>query len=66
VRWLFYAGALYAPCTALFYGANVATIATISGFEPLTEEVLWAIFLRDALLAIPIAAVFAFVLMRAR
>lgn len=66
VRWLFYAVALYAPCTALFYAANILTIAAIRGFEPLTEEVLWAIFLRDALLSIPIAAVFALGLMRVR
>jgi hypothetical protein len=65
-RWLFYTVALYAPCAALSYAANIATIIAIRGLEPLTAEVLWVIFIRDALMAIPIAAIFAFVLLRVR
>jgi hypothetical protein len=65
-RWLTYAAALYVPCAALFYSANVATIIAIRGLEPLTSDVLLAILIRDALMAIPIAAIFAVVLMRVR
>jgi hypothetical protein len=64
MRWITFAAALYVPCAALFYAANVATIVAIRGLEPLTWDVLWAIFLRDALMAILIAMVFSLLLMR--
>ena len=47
--------ALYLFCLALFFGSNLATIVAIRGTAPLTEDVLRFLFIRDALISIPIA-----------
>lgn len=53
--WAGVAAALYPLCVIVFYLANVATIMALRGTEPLTSEVLLTLFLRGAVVCIPIA-----------
>lgn len=68
--WLGVAAQLYVLFVAIFYSTNIATILAIRGYAPLTWEVMRAIFVRDALMCIPITIaglfVFAFVTRRFR
>jgi len=57
VRWIGFAALLYPLCVFFAFASNIATILAIRGLAPLTAEVMWAIFVRDALLCIPIAIV---------
>jgi hypothetical protein len=60
VRWIGFAVLLYPLCVFFAFASNIATILAIRGLEPLTAEVMSAIFVRDALLCIPIAIVATF------
>jgi len=57
LRRIGFAVLLYPLCVFFAFASNIATIIAIRGLEPLTSEVMWAIFVRDALLCIPIAIV---------
>ena len=52
---------LYVLFVLVFYGSNIATIIAIRGYAPLTWDVLQYIFVRDAIVCIPIAIVGTFV-----
>lgn len=65
--WLGVVALLYALCLVVFYSTNIATIIAIRGFEPLTWEVMYVLFLRAAVICIPLAIVSSlFVVFRAR
>lgn len=49
--------ALYVGCVVLFYASNVAAILALRGPAPLTWDVLRFLFVRDALVSIPITIV---------
>ena len=53
--WAGVAAALYPLCVIVFYLANIATIFAIRGSAPLTSDMLYVLFLRDAVVCIPIA-----------
>jgi len=53
--WVGIVVALYAMCLVFFYSANIATIIAIRGFAPLTWEVMYLLFLRAAVISIPLA-----------
>lgn len=53
--WAGVAAALYPLCVIVFYLANVATIFAIKGGALLTSDLLYYLFLRDAVVCIPIA-----------
>ena len=55
-RWLGIAAQLYVLFTVIFFSFNVATIIVIRGWSPLTPEVLYYLFARDAVLSIGFAA----------
>jgi hypothetical protein len=55
IRWIGFTALLYAVCVVFFFSSNIATIMAIRGPAPLTWEVMQAIFVRDALVCIPIA-----------
>jgi hypothetical protein len=65
--WAGIAAALYPLCVIVFYLANVATIFALRGADPLTSETLFDLFLRAAVINIPIAMISAlFVIFRNR
>jgi len=53
--WAALAAALYPMCVIVFYLANIATIFALKGGVVLTSDVLYFLFLRDAVVCIPIA-----------
>lgn len=53
--WAGLAAALYPMCVVVFYLANIATIYALRGSELLTSDMLYTLFLRDAVVCIPIA-----------
>jgi len=53
--WLGIVALLYAMCLAVFYSTNIATIILIRGYAPLTWEVMYVLFLRAAVICIPLA-----------
>ena len=55
-RWIGIAAQLYVLFTVIFFTFNVGTIVLIRGWEPLTPDVLYYIFARDALMSIGLAA----------
>ena len=55
LRWIGFAALLYVFSVFFFFASNIATILAIRGYEPLTQETMTAIFVRDALMCIPIA-----------
>ncbi len=72
-RVLYWAGVtaqLYVLFVIVFYVANVVTIFIIRGATPLTADVLRYLFIRDAIVCIPITmvgtVVFAFMMRGAR
>ena len=60
IRWVGFAALLYPLCVFFAFASNIATILAIRGLAPLTSDVMWAIFVRDALLCVPIAILGAF------
>ena len=55
-RWIGIAAQLYVLFTVIFFTFNVATIVVIRGWSPLTPDVLYYLFARDAIMAIGFAA----------
>lgn len=55
VRWLGIAAQLYVLFTVIFFSFNIATIVVIRGWAPLTPDVLYYIFARDAIMSIGLA-----------
>ena len=55
-RWVGIAAQLYVAFTLIFVAFNVSTIVMIRGWEPLTPDVLYYIFARDALISVGLAA----------
>jgi hypothetical protein len=55
-RWVGIAAQLYVLFTAIFLTFNIGTIVLIRGWEPLTPDVLYYIFARDAIMSIGLAA----------
>jgi hypothetical protein len=54
-RWVGISAQLYVIFTVIFFTFNVGTIVLIRGWEPLTADVLYYIFARDALMSIGLA-----------
>ena len=55
-RWIGIAAQLYVLFTVIFFMFNIGTIVLIRGWEPLTPDVLYYIFARDAIMSIGLAA----------
>ncbi len=55
--WAGVTAALYVLFVIVFYVSNVVTIFLIRGSEPLTVEVLRYLFVRDAIVCIPLTMV---------
>jgi hypothetical protein len=55
-RWVGIAAQLYVLLTAILLVSNIGAIVLINGWEPLTPNVLYYIFARDAVAGIGFAA----------
>ncbi len=55
-RWIGIAAQLYVLFTVIFFSFNVATIVVIRGWSPLPPDVLYYLFVRDAVISIGFAA----------
>jgi hypothetical protein len=59
--WLSVIAQLYVLTVVIFFGSNIAAIIAIRGYVPLTWAVMREIFIRDAIVSIPIAIIGAFI-----
>ena len=59
--WLGIVAQLYVLTIVMFYASNIATIIALRGYSPLTWDVMRQIFVRDAIVSIPIAIVCSFI-----
>jgi hypothetical protein len=59
--WIGVVAQLYVLTVVMFYSSNIATIIAIRGYAPLTWDVMREIFIRDAIVSIPIAIACSFI-----
>jgi hypothetical protein len=62
--WLGIFAQLYVLIVVVFFGSNLAAIIAIRGYAPLTWDVTRALFIRDALVSVPMAIAATFVVVR--